>query len=174
MERVNVIGATGSGKSYVADAIHAATGLPVVRMDALRHGPNWSDVPEDVFRASIAEAVAKPGWILDGSYPSVRPLVWARADTVVWVDLDRLPVMCQVIRRSFHDWATGTEPIPGNRERLRNFVEPWHPIRWTWANHARFRTRERTWLDDPQWAGLTVIHLRSRADVDAFVRNLGP
>ncbi len=171
-ERVNVIGSSGSGKSFVASALSRRLALPLVRLDELRHGPNWSDVPEPLFRARVAAAAAGERWVMDGSYPSVRPAIWERADTVVWADLDLPLVMWQVVSRSLRDWITRNEPIPGNRERLRNFVQPWHPIRWAWSNHARFRAREQAWLADPRWAHLRVVRLRSRAEVDAFLAGL--
>ena len=172
MERVNVIGISGSGKSFVSDAVSRALGLPLVRLDALHLGPRWNEVPDGVFTARVAAATVEDRWVMDGSYPSVRPLIWARADTIVWTDLDRGSATRQAAWRSFRDWATGREPIPGNRERLRNFIQPWHPIRWSWSNHARFREREQTWLADPRWAHLNVVRLRSRAEVDAFVQSL--
>jgi len=94
MERVNVIGSPGSGKSFVAAALAAACGLPpLVRLDALRHGPNWTEVPDDRFAADVAAAAAAGRWIMDGCYVPVRPLIWVRADTVIWTDLDRAIMM---------------------------------------------------------------------------------
>jgi adenylate kinase family enzyme len=169
MKRVNVIGSPGSGKTFVSNAIGAAFGLPVVRLDALRHGPDWTEVPDELFIERVVDAAAEDRWVMDGSYPSARPVIWRRADTIIWTDVDKGTVMRQVIARSLRDWATRRETVPGNRERLRNFVKPWHPIPWAWRNHARFRQRERTWLDDTRWAHLDVVHLRSRDDIDAFI-----
>jgi hypothetical protein len=39
------------------------------------------------FRRIIAARAATGGWVIDGNYGRVRDLVWARADTVVWLDL---------------------------------------------------------------------------------------
>ena len=172
MKRVNVIGPPGSGKTFVSNAIGAAYGLPLVRLDALRHGTNWAEVPDELFLERVVAAAAEDAWVMDGSYPSVRPAIWERADMVIWTDLSKTVVMRQVICRSLRDWATGAESVPANRERLRNFVKPWHPMRWTWTNHARFRQREQTWLEDPRWAQLRVVRLRSRRDVDAFIESL--
>lgn len=174
MRRVNVIGLSGSGKSYVARAISAAFGLPHIQLDALSHGPNWTDVSEDEFVRRVRHAADGGRWVMDGNYLKVRPLIWSRADTVIWTDLDKGTVMRQVIWRSLRDWAMQAEPIPGNRERLRNFIEPWHPIRWAWSNHAAFRKRERDWLADAAWQHLRTVHLRSPREIDAFIKALGP
>jgi len=170
MRRVNVIGASGSGKTSVAEAISAAWNLPHIKLDALRFGPNWIEDPDEIFEDRVAAAAAEDRWVMDGNYTAVRPLIWERADTVIWVDLDKGPVMRQVIRRTFRDWARGIGNLPGNRERLRNVLKPGHPIRWSWSNHARFRKREAEWLSDPAWAHLKAVHLRSCQDVDTFLR----
>ena len=169
MKRINVIGTPGSGKSYLSEAISAACGLPWVKLDALRHGPGWTEVPDQLFEERVSAAVAEERWVIDGNYVPVRPSIWRRADTVIWTDIDKGVAMRQVIRRSFRDWIRRTETVPGNREQLGNFVKPWHPIRWTWAHHAEFRERETTWLADPSWAHLRAVHLRSRQDIDTFV-----
>lgn len=160
----------GSGKTFLSNAIGTGLGLPVVRLDAFRHGPNWTEVAEELFLERVAIAAAENLWVMDGTYPSVRPVIWRRADTVIWIDLDRPVVMRQVIWRSLRDWATRTESIPGNCEQLRNFVKPWHPIRWTWSNHARLRKCERIWREDLRWRHLDFVHLHSRRDIDAYIR----
>ena len=169
MKRVNVIGPPGAGKTFVSDAINRAYGLPMVGLDAFRHGPNWSEVPETLFEERIAAAVAEEHWVIDGSYPSVRPLIWQRADTVVWIDLSRRDVMRRLVWRSFRDWVSGREPVPGNRERLRHFIRPWHPMRWARNNHAEFRKREEAWLKDPRWSHIAIVHLRSKAEIASFL-----
>ena len=174
MQRINVIGISGSGKSFVADRVGAVLGLPVVRLDALRHGPNWTEVPATLFADRVAAEAAQESWVMDGSYALVRSLIWPRADAIIWTDLDRAAVMRQVIWRSLRDWATRREVVPGSRERLRNFLEPWHPIRWAWRQHARMRESERQSLEDAAWAHLDIRHLRSRREIDDFLARLAP
>ena len=173
MKRINVIGISGSGKSRLSDAVGARLGLPIVRLDALHHGPGWTEVPDAEFAAQVAGAADEDRWIMDGCYPGVRPTIWRRADTVIWTDLDKPLVMAQVAARSFSDWVTGRELFPGCRERLLNFLEPWHPIRWAWSNHAPFRMREETWLAEERWSHLKTIRLRSRREADAFMAAIG-
>ena len=172
MNHVNVIGSSGSGKSFVADAVSRILGLPLVRLDALRHGTGWAEVPDGLFTARVADAAMGDRWVMDGNYLLVRRLIWERADTVIWTDLELRTVMPQVVWRSLRDWATRHEPIPGNPERLRDFVQPSHPIRWAWSNHACYRKRDEQSLSDPRWAHLNVIRLTSRAEVHKFIRSL--
>jgi adenylate kinase family enzyme len=93
VRRVSVVGNSGSGKSTVAAALAAALGVPHLELDGVFHQPGWEPLPADSFRAVVAAAVAGDGWVLDGNYSAVRDLVWARADTVVWLDLPRRTVM---------------------------------------------------------------------------------
>ena len=109
---------------------------------------------------------------MDGSYPLLRPIIWERVDTVIWTDLALRTIMPQVVWRSLRDWATRHEPIPGNPERLLDFFQPTHPIRWAWSNFARYRHREATWLADLRWAHLHVVRLTSRAEVREYIRSL--
>ena len=54
----------------------------------------------DVFRARVAAAIARPTWVADGNYSKVRDLVWARADTVVWLDYPLPVVVARLVRRT--------------------------------------------------------------------------
>jgi adenylate kinase family enzyme len=126
----------------------------------------------DEFRQAITAATARDGWVIDGNYSAVRPLIWARADTVVWLDPPRRTVMRQVAWRTLRRGATRQELWNGNRESLRNFVnlDPERSIvSWAWHNHAKYHDRYAAAAIDPANAHLTFVRLTSRRDVSRFL-----
>ena len=44
--------------------------------------------------------IPEEGWVIDGNYSAVQPLVWERADTVIWLDPPRRTVMRRIIWRT--------------------------------------------------------------------------
>lgn len=140
-------------------------------MDALFHGPGWTERP--TFAADVAAAVAGERWVLDSDgYRSVRDLVWDRADTLVWLDLPRWQVMLRVLRRSVVRGLRRAELWNGNREGLAAWRDPGHPVRWAWTQHAARRATTGARLRDPRWAQLQVVHLRSAREARAWLRGL--
>ena len=143
-------------------------GVPHIELDALRHGPNWTETPDPEFRERVAQLIDRPGWVVDGNYAMVRDLVWARATAVVWVDPPLPIIMAQVIWRSVSRAVTRRELWNGNRERISTWLSPGHPIRWAWSTHAG-RQREYLSLMQGHW-----LRLRSRAQIDAWLAGLRP
>lgn len=86
MRRIIVIGTTGSGKTTTARAIAERLGILHVELDALNWGPDWTEVPWEVFRQRVSEAVAGDHWVVNGNYSKSRDIVWPRADAAVWLD----------------------------------------------------------------------------------------
>src|SRR5207245_11562447 len=80
MRRVVVGGSTASGKSTIARALGARINVPVIELHATRHGPNWTETPEDRFRALVGARTSEDAWVVDGNYQMVRDLTWGRAD----------------------------------------------------------------------------------------------
>jgi hypothetical protein len=67
--------------------------------------------------------------VVDGNYRAVVPdLVWARADTVVWLDLPRRTVLRRVTWRSLRRVVRREELWNGNRETLATVLS-WDPKR---------------------------------------------
>src|SRR5690349_8719035 len=128
MRRVSVVGNSGSGKSTLARRVAERLGVPYVELDAIHHLPGWTPIDPDEFRAKVDEITAADTWVVDGNYRAlvVEGPVWARADTVVWLDLPRAVVMRQVIGRTLRRSITREELWNGNREPLGNFVR-WDP-----------------------------------------------
>jgi adenylate kinase family enzyme len=163
---VSVVGVSGAGKSTVARMAAAQLGVPYIELDAIHHGPNWTEIPVADLRRIVTELVAGHAWVIDGNYRKVRDLVWGRATTVVWVDPSKSVVMAQVIWRSFLRAATGRELWHGNRERIRNWIDPEHPIRWAWSTYSKQRAEHES-LMAPHW-----VRLRSRKDARRWLESL--
>jgi adenylate kinase family enzyme len=177
MQRVSVIGISGTGKTTVGMAIAESLGIPFIELDGIHHQPGWTELPAEDFQARIEPIVAKDAWVLDGNYTSkgVQDLVWPRADTVVWLDLSRAEAMRRVIRRTIRRAATREELWNGNVEPWSNFFDP-RPerniIAWTWTRHPTTREKYQNKIEDPAWSHLDFIRLTSQAEVNDFLTGL--
>ncbi|MEO7260700.1 MAG: hypothetical protein ABI047_05505 [Jatrophihabitantaceae bacterium] len=123
-------------------------GLPYTELDSLFHGPGW--VPRPELLDDVRTVVAGDSWVSEWQYPDARPLLLARADTLIWLDFRRRTVMHRVLRRSlrrallrqrtFNDNTEGFAPgsILGIRSagRGRTTSTP-GPRRWPLSNSAR-------------------------------------
>ena len=101
INRVSVIGATGSGKTTFARQLAEKLGCAHIELDALHWEPNWVEAPLEIFRQCVDEATRDARWVVDGNYSAARDLVWGRADTVVWLDFPFRTVLWRLSRRTF-------------------------------------------------------------------------
>lgn len=173
-----MVGAAGSGKSTFARLLASHLGVRHVELDALYWGPQWTPRPHEEFVADAERAVAGDAWVIDGNYSGLRPTIWGRADTVVWLDLPTSLVIARVYRRTLLHAVDRSElwPGTGNRQRWRDALAPWSSdsiVRWSWDQQKRYGRRYGTAMTDPENAHLTFHRLRSRRDVDGFLRQAG-
>jgi adenylate kinase family enzyme len=172
-----MVGISGSGKTTLGRRLAGFLGVPFIELDSIFHLPEWRDLPREEFRSRVAEVVAGDGWVVDGNYSAVRDLVWERADTVVWINLPRPVVMRRVVARTIRRVVTREELWNGNREPLSNLYK-WDPmeniIRFAWVRYAASVERYSAAMEDPGYAGIRFIRLRSAAEVEAFGRTVTP
>jgi len=172
MQRVSIVGTSGSGKSTVGAALARALDVPFVELDAINHQPNWVQLPVGEFRVQVEEIASAPGWVIDGNYSSVQDLVWERADTVVWLDYPRCVVMAQVIWRTLSRIVRRTELWNGNRESWRSFLtlDPEESvIVWAWMHVASNHDRYLAESLDPGRPGLRFVRLSNRDEAAALI-----
>jgi len=115
--------ASGSGKSTVGRALAERLDVPYVELDALVHGPNWTETPDDELRRILEPVLAGEGWVIDGGYRrKIGNLVFEQADIVVWIDLPIHVWLPRLIRRTVRRWRHDEELWNGNRESLRDAI----------------------------------------------------
>ncbi len=172
VRRVSVVGNSGSGKSTTAARLAAKLGVPCIELDGVFHQPGWTELPREEFRARVTEIVAADGWVIDGNYSAVRDIGWARADTVVWLDLPRRVVMPRIVWRTVRRAALRRELWNGNRERWGNLLsldKKESVIVWSWTQHNAYRERYLDAMRDPANAHLAFVQLRSPRAVREFL-----
>jgi len=173
VRRVSVVGTSGAGKSTLAAGLARALDADFLELDSVFHQPGWVPLPREEFRRRVAAAVAGERWVIDGSYTSqVKDLVWARADTVVWLDLPRRTVMRRIVWRLLWRAAKRTELWNGNRERWRNFFtldKEESVIAWAWQTHAATRAKLEAARADQENSHLEFVRLTSPAAVRRFL-----
>jgi adenylate kinase family enzyme len=176
VQRVSVVGTSGAGKSTFAAALARSLGAVYLELDSVYHQADWEPLPTAEYRARVAAVADGERWVIDGNYTKVRDIVWARADTVVFLDLPRRTVMRRIILRTLRRVAGRVELWNGNRERWRNFFaldEEESVIVWAWQTHARNRARYVAAMADPSFSHLRFVRLRSPAEVRRFLRSGG-
>jgi adenylate kinase family enzyme len=170
--RIIVAGTSGSGKTTVAARIAAILGIPHVEIDALFHGPGWSE--RTSFLDDVRAFVSDREWVTEWQYPAARPVLAARADLMVWLDLPTATVLRRVVGRTVRRRLRREELWNGNIEPpFRSvFTDPDHIVRWTWV-HRRDAARHVVGLlvDRPDFP---VVRLTSDREVARWLQQLPP
>ena len=169
--RIAIVGTSGSGKTTLAAGLARRLGFPHVELDALHWGPNWTEPPG--FHDRVQEVVAGETWVLDGNYSTVRDVVWARVDTVVWLDYGLPTILRRLFWRTFRRIFTREVLWSGNRERFWTQVATRDSILlWALKTYRRRRREYPTLLAKPEYCRLNLVRLHSPRQAHRFLASL--
>jgi adenylate kinase family enzyme len=170
--RIAVVGTSGNGKTTVARELAERLGVPYVELDALFHGPDWTETPIDEFRRRVAAATEADGWVVDGNYQTkLGDLVLRRADTVVWLDQPLPLLVWRITRRTISRIRRREELWNGNRESWRGGFFGWESmLAWTIRSYfSRRRLFPEQLARHPD-----LVHLRSRRAIERWLSSAAP
>jgi hypothetical protein len=153
--------------------VAARLGVPYVELDALNHGPGWSEASPDELRDRVRGALGDHGWVVDGNYErKIGDLVVSQADLVVWLDVPLRVVLWRLACRTSVRLVRRTELWHGNRESLRNaFIGRESLFAWAVSSHRRMRRELPDRLAG--LPGVRVVRLRSPAAVRHWLDAVG-
>jgi adenylate kinase family enzyme len=174
-QRISVVGTTGSGKTSLAGLLARRLALPHVELDSLHWGPDWTPVPPEVFRARVSQALQCPRWVCDGNYSPVRDIVWAKADTIIWLDYPLVVIMWQLLGRTFRRALARQELWQSNRESFRmSFFSQDSILLWALKSHGRRRREYPSLLRETAHAHPTGVRLRSPSATREWMQQTVP
>jgi adenylate kinase family enzyme len=173
MERIAITGASGNGKSTLAAELAARLGIRFVEVDALNHGPNWTEASPEELRVRVDEAIRDGRWVVDATYKRKLGDFLPERATLIWLDLPLRVIVWRLLRRTHRRirhrielWNGNVEP--GWRDALRFLI--WPAVR----THFRNRRTFPAWLEQPHLRHLRIVRLRSPEDVRRFVADAAP
>ncbi|AFY35433.1 EutP/PduV family microcompartment system protein [Calothrix sp. PCC 7507] len=173
MQRISIVGTGGSGKTTLAKQISQRLTIPHVELDYLHWEPNWIEVPNNVMRQRVSQALSSSSWVVDGNYSIVRDIFWARADTVVWLDYSWPVVMCRILWRTLSRVVTQQEVCNGNRETWqKSFFSRDSILLWVLQTYNKNRRKYTSLLQEPEYTHLKFVHLHSPADAQTWLSRL--
>jgi adenylate kinase family enzyme len=172
-QRIVVIGTTGSGKTTLARQISQRLDIPHIELDYLHWEPHWIEVPTEVFRERVEAAIAPDAWVTDGNYNKVRDLLWTRATTIVWLDYSFPITFSRLLRRTIYRAITQEPICNGNRESLwLSFFSKDSILLWLFQTYGENRQKYPLLFQQPEYAHLKVVHLRSPREAENWILNL--
>lgn len=161
-KRIAVIGTTGSGKTTLAHRLAQQLGVPHVELDALHWEPGWTPAPLEVFCERVSQALTGDAWVVDGNYSKARPIVWDRADTIIWLDFSFWTILSRLTRRTLRRLISKEELWNGNRERWKEqFFSRESLFFWMFRTYRRRKREYLLLLSRPEYAHLAVVRLAS-------------
>ena len=123
-----MLGSSGSGKSTMARRLGDLLGLEVIHLDSYYWKPDWVPTPPDEWKHILKGLLARDRWVMDGNYPQSLEQRIDRADTVVFLDLNRYICLWRCLRRfARHRGHNRPELAPGCYEKIDGEF-----LRWIW------------------------------------------
>ena len=164
-ERIAVIGSPGAGKSTLATMIAAATGLPLIHLDAEHWQPGWVEPERNEWLARAAAFADEQCWVIDGMYNSTLSARLARATLVVYLDLPTAVCLWGVMKRV---WRWRGQTRPDMREECPEKIDAafiWYILTF----RRRIRPQVERLLAE---SDVTLVRLTSTAARARFIRAL--
>ena len=99
--KIIIFGNNGSGKSWLAKRLAAATGLPLIHLDAYFWRPNWEMPTKEEWWEKNLEFIAGEKWIIEGmcSHGGTMELRFAAAELAIVLDVNRFTCVYGVFKR---------------------------------------------------------------------------
>ena len=173
LERIVIVGTTGSGKTTLAGRLAARLGSQHIELDAFNWGENWTMRPNSELRSAVDKATSKNHWVVDGNYSRTRNIVWPRADTLVWLDYPLYLVMWRLWWRTLRRVFLKEKLWNDNRERFwPQFFSRESLFLWALQTYRRRRLEYPALLKTADYGHLGLVRLQSPKQADRWLSSV--
>lgn len=172
MQRVMIIGSSGSGKSTIARKLGVITGLPVIHIDKMYWKSGWILRPAEETIEMVKSAVKADQWIFDGNNTSSFEYRISRADTLIFLDFPTYICIYRVIMRlvKFKMGQPREDMAEGCPERFDwNFIIF---LKWVYDYKRLGRWKSAMKFYDEVPDRVTKYHLTNKQSVEQFLQSV--
>lgn len=174
MQKINVIGTSGSGKSTFSKKLSTALDIPYIEMDSIFWGKDWYWPKDDIFFSNLRIALSQETWVLDGNYSRTTAIKWKDVDTIIWIDFGFVRTLYQAFSRALKRLITQEElwPGTGNRESLQKLLSKDSIILWTLKNYKKTRIKYQKMMIEDRYQHIEFIQLTSPRACSVFLKRI--
>ncbi|MEZ5993308.1 MAG: AAA family ATPase [Planctomycetota bacterium] len=135
LNRICVVGCSGTGKSTLTRQLGAVLDLPMYHLDALLWQADWVMTDRETEERVQREIAAKDRWIIDGNFGSTMNIRFPRAQAIIWLDLPTRTAVWGVLKRlAYYRGRWRPDMAEGCTERF-----DWDFLKWV----LEFREKDR-------------------------------
>lgn len=169
MKKVAIFGNAGGGKSALARKLAEVTRIPLYVVDMMQFRAGGVAVPHEEYLKAHAELLQRDAWIIDGF--GGAKCAWERfaaADTLIYIDLPLLTHFLWVTKRLMKGLIVTPPGWPEGSPVLSSTISSYRVL---WACHRHLTPKYRELVSAVRQYK-RVHHLRSGADIDAFLNGV--
>lgn len=166
VQRVSIVGGSGSGKSELGRWVGAKLNVPVIHMDKEFFLPDWRKPEPAIWKARVEVLASAPSWVMEGNYFDVMEPRFQRSEAFVFLDIPTPMRIARVIQRTLVGLGR-VRPDTGQKERWSSsFIA--HAYQYMRKRRSDFADLEaRCRLKGKAW-----VRIRGAHDMWRFKRKL--
>ena len=168
--RITIIGNCGSGKSTLAREISEKFNIPHIHLDRFwfdagghmlkKDDLKGKEIVRERLREKIYPLIAEESWVSDGFYRSVQPMITARADAIIFLDI---PLWRRLINHVHRMFFAERHPELSAWDDFKFIPEI---VRRTFTHGVQMQTFAKE-------NAHKVVHFHSYKEVEKYVASLG-
>ncbi|OGY88166.1 MAG: hypothetical protein A2233_04675 [Candidatus Kerfeldbacteria bacterium RIFOXYA2_FULL_38_24] len=163
MNKVLIIGISGTGKTGLAKKISDFLKIPVTHYDEFVWDENWNEVDEKIVEQKLEEVIKKDGWIIEGFIHPAAKSKLKNADTVIYLDYSGWQAFLGGLNRWWiYRGKTRPEMAAGCIEDFN-----WNYLKVMWKRAERQEIEETIKGFENK-----MIRLKTRSETDNFLAKL--
>lgn len=166
--KIHIIGCSGSGKTYLANALSKKYNIPHFDLDDIQWDNTAKEYgtkrPLDKRKALLQEVLSNDAWIIEGVYYSWVQQSFDEADKIYVLDMPRYLYKSRIMIRSV---KRKLGILKGKKETLKSV---WNLLKWTETFQDKNMKEIKRILDR---YGDNVIWLSSKKDVEKIIKAVG-